>query len=251
MLTHTHNLSKMGQQASSCFSFLRYEHEIGWEVDYQVAGTTAKKLMESFQEPDSKKMNEVWGKVNMRGMHSVKIIQQSEDGKRGGIGTIYENYDKKGVAQNKHKIVHYEVQDKGKSIYTEGVYIWKHKDFPFKLRDKDQTRIKLTDLDNGNVRMVMEVIGVIEMRGFSECCLPLMYPMDKFQSAIQEVMAPQGVGIKVPRGKLTLKKKLTYNIVREKTRPTVGEMLLNSSSVKRKRTAKLDKCECSLDDHLK
>jgi hypothetical protein len=38
--------------------------------------------------------------------------------------------------------------------------------------------------------------------------------------AIQEVMAPKGVGVKVPRGQLKMKKELVYNrICRESDRP--------------------------------
>jgi hypothetical protein len=44
--------------------------------------------------------------------------------------------------------------------------------------------------------------------------------MAKFQQAIQEVMAPKGVGVKVPRGQLKMKKELVYNrICRESDRP--------------------------------
>merc|ERR1719209_2364157 len=79
---------------------------------------SAKEVFKAMTEPDQKKINDVWGRVDMSGMHSVKVIQKSEDGNAGGKGTIYENYDKKGAMVNKHKIVHYEERDGGKSIYT-------------------------------------------------------------------------------------------------------------------------------------
>lgn len=192
----------MGQ----CFSFLQYEHEIGWEVEYQVAGINALDLMAKMQEPDQKNMNDVWRKVDMKGMHSVKLIQESIDGFRGGVGSVYENYDKKGIMQNTYKVTCYEVQDGGKSVYTEGIYIAKGPDFPFKLRDEDVQKMKLTTLDNGNCNVFMEMKAVMQMRGFSECCLPMMYPLAKFQKAIQEVIAPKGDVSKVARGKMWMKK---------------------------------------------
>jgi len=198
----------------SFLSFLEYEHEVGWEVSYELAGISAKEVFKAMTEPDQKKINDVWGRVDMSGMHSVKIIQKSEDGNAGGKGTIYENYDKKGAMVNKHKIVHYEERDGGKSIYTEGTYIEKSDAFPFKIRDKDQIRCLFTDTPNGGVLCTIECMGLIQMRCFCDCCLPMMYPMVKFQKAMQEVFAPKADTSKVPTGKLVMKKELVYNLDR-------------------------------------
>jgi len=196
-------------------SFLQYEHECGWTVQYELAGTKGKDVLRALTEPDQKKINEVWARVDMPDMHSVKLIHDSEDGNRGGRGTIYENYNKKGVAQNRHKIIHYEVQNGGKSIYTEGIYVWVAPSFPFKQRDEDQIRILFTDLDNGNCHVHMEILACMQMRCFCECCIPLMYPMEKFQQAMQDVISPNADASKVPKGTLVMKKELVYTINRQ------------------------------------
>lgn len=191
------------------------EHEIGWEVEFEVAGTTAKELMIGFHETDQKKMNEVWRRVGMRGMNGMKKIQESTDGNLGGVGTMYESCDKKGVMQSRQEVVHYEIQDGGKSIYTESKFTAKGPLFPFKLRDEDVQRMIMTDLDNGNVKFLCENIAVFQGRGFCGCCMKLMYPMVKFQKSIQEVLAPKGDSSTVPRGKMTMKKELTYKTTRQ------------------------------------
>jgi len=190
------------------------EHEIGWEVEFEVAGITAREFMIGFH--DEAKMNEVWRRVGMRGMHGMTTIQESTDGNTGGVGTIYESYDKKGVMQSRQEVVHYEIQDGGKSIYTELKFTDKGPLFPFKLgRDEDIQRMIMTDLDNGNVKFLCEQVAVFQGRGFCGCCIKLMYPMVKFQKSIQDVLAPKGDGSTVPRGKMTMKKELTYKTSRQ------------------------------------
>jgi len=191
------------------------EHEIGWEVEFDCAGITPKELMDAYHEPDQKKMNEVWRRVGMKGMHGMKQIEGSIDGILGGKGTVYESYDKKGVMQMRERVIHYEVQDGGKSIYTETVYIDKGPKFSFKLRDQDVCRMKITDLGNGNVTVFMENIMVFEGRGFCGCMMKLMYPMVKFQQAIQDVLAPEADPSTVLEGKMTMKKELTYKMSRQ------------------------------------
>jgi len=190
------------------------QHEIGWEVEFDVAGITVEEMMAAFHEPDQKKMNEIWGRVGMKGMHSVKKVQESVDGHLGGKGTVYENFDRKGVKQTRHEIIHYEIQNDGKTIYTEGVNTFAGPGVPFKARDEDVQRTTMTNLDNGNVRCFMECTGLIEMRGFCGCCMKMMYPMAKFQNAIQQVIAPKGDASGVKRGKLMMKKEMTYKTSR-------------------------------------
>jgi len=193
---------------------LAKEHEIGWEVEFEIAGITVKELWDGFHEADQKKMNEVWRRVGMKGMNSMKKMQDSTDGNVGGVGTIYEACDKKGVMQSRSEVVHYEVQDGGKTIYTEQKMTAKGPLFPFKLRDEDVQRMVMTDLDNGNVKLMFEQIAVFQGRGFCGCCMKLMYPMVKFQKATQEVLAPKGDASTVPRGKMTMKKEMTYKTTR-------------------------------------
>jgi len=180
----------------------------------EVNGLTAEEFNAAQNEPDQKKMNEVWGRVGMKGMHSVKKTKESTDGNVGGVGTTFENYDKKGVKQTAFMITHYEIQNGGKTIYTEGTTIYAGPGVPFAAREQDIGKSTLTTMDNGNVKMCMDANALIQMRCFCGCMFAKMYPMIKFQKAMQEVIAPKGDGSKCPPGKVTMKKDLSYRLKR-------------------------------------
>lgn len=180
----------------------------------EVNGLTADEWMEVMCDPKQEKMNEVWGKVNMTGMHSVKKTKESTDGNKGGVGTAYENYDKKGVKQTGFETIYYERQDGGKTIYTEDKITYAGPGFPFAIRDQDIQKTTLTTLDNGNVRMCMDANALMQMRCFCGCMFARMYPMIKFQRVMQEVIAPKGDPKKCPKGKVIMKKDLSYKLQR-------------------------------------
>jgi len=198
-------------------SCLAREREIGWEVEFEVAGIQAKKLMDGFHEPDQRKMNEVWSRVAIEGMHGMKKIHASTDGHLGGKGAIYESYDKNGVMQTRHEMIHYEIQDEGESIFTEirvtanGPLL---SGFNFK-NDDHGLRIKLTNTKNGNVRLIVECIAVFHGRSFWKRFIKLMYPMVRFQKAIQDVMAPKGNPKTVHLGTMGMKTELVYKTSRQ------------------------------------
>jgi len=178
----------------------------------EVNGLTADEWMA--MQDDAEKMNEVWGRVGMKGMHSVKKVKDSTDGNVGGKGATYENYDKKGVKQTVYEIIYYERQDGGKTIYTEGIMKFAGPGVPFAIRDQDIQKCTITTMDNGNAKMCMDANALMQMRCFCGCMFAKMYPMIKFQKAMQEVIAPNGDPSKCPKGKATMKKDLSYKLKR-------------------------------------
>jgi hypothetical protein len=103
-----------------------------------------------------------------------------------------------------------EIQDGGKSVYTESKLLAKGKGFPFKIEDVEMLHQHVTTLPNGNAKCTVEIIGTFEGRGFCACCIKMMYPMKKFQKATQEVMAPKAAFGSCPPAVMTIKNDLVW-----------------------------------------
>lgn len=189
-------------------------HELGWTIDMEINGLTADEWMGFMNEPEMKKMCEVWGRVGMKGMHTIKLAKPSTDGNPGGVGTMVEQYDKKGVKQAVFETVYYERQNGGKTIYTEVLCRYAGPGFPFAIREQDVQKNAVTTLDNGNSKYQMDANALMQMRCFCGCMFKKMYPMIKFQKAVQEVCAPKGDPKKCPPGKVEMKRDLSYTLKR-------------------------------------